>query len=74
MNEKKLVRVRDVMKSGIDIVDRMATVEFTGSAGVLDLMERFDLTKEQALAISDHFPIWAEFSIHEGGQPGRLGL
>ena len=27
MNDKKLVRVRDVMKSGIDIVDRMATVE-----------------------------------------------
>jgi len=55
------------------LFDRMATVEFTGSAGVLDLMEHFDLSKEQALAVSDHFPIWAEFSIHEGGQTGRLG-
>ena len=49
-----------------------ATTEFTGRAGVLNLMRELSLTQDQALEVSDHFPIWAEFSIHEGGQPGRL--
>jgi deoxyribonuclease-1-like protein len=44
-----------------------ATTEFTGRAGVFDLMKEFSLTEAQALAISDHMPIWAEFSVHESG-------
>ena len=49
-----------------------ATVEFTGRAGVFDLIREFNLTMDQALQISDHFPIWAEFSAIEGGQNGRF--
>ncbi|HZZ27158.1 MAG TPA: endonuclease/exonuclease/phosphatase family protein [Pirellulales bacterium] len=54
------------------IFDRTATVEFTGHAGVFDVMREFNLTLNQALEVSDHFPIWAEFSAYEGGARGRL--
>ena len=54
------------------IFNRQATIEYTGRSGVFDLIREFNLTLDQALEISDHFPIWAEFSIYEGGQPGRL--
>jgi deoxyribonuclease-1-like protein len=48
------------------------TNEYTGRSGVIDLVRRFNLTTEQALEVSDHFPIWAEFSIYEGGNRGRV--
>ncbi|QDS92308.1 Endonuclease/Exonuclease/phosphatase family protein [Roseimaritima multifibrata] len=47
------------------LVDRMTTSEFTGSAGVLELVQHLGLTPDQAWAVSDHQPIWAEFSIYE---------
>jgi endonuclease/exonuclease/phosphatase family metal-dependent hydrolase len=54
------------------LFDARATTEFTGRSGVLDLMKQFKLTQDEALSVSDHCPVWAEFSVHEGGQPGRL--
>ena len=54
------------------VFDVQATSEFTGGAGVVNLMQDYKLTLEQALEISDHLPIWAEFDLYEGGQPGRL--
>lgn len=54
------------------LFDRRATVEFTGRAGVLDVMQTYNLTMEQALQVSDHLPVWAEFSITEGGQAGLM--
>lgn len=54
------------------LFNRIATVEYTGRAGVLDLLREYNLTQEQALQISDHLPVWAEFSNYEGGQPGRI--
>jgi endonuclease/exonuclease/phosphatase family metal-dependent hydrolase len=54
------------------IVHRASTTEFTGTAAVFDLMERYNLTMDQALEVSDHMPIWAEFSIYEGGAAGRI--
>ncbi len=54
------------------IFSRAATTEFTGTSGVLDLMSEFQLTQEQAIKVSDHLPIWAEFSIYEGGAVGRV--
>lgn len=44
-----------------------ATTEFTGRAGVFNLMSVFHLTESQALEVSDHFPIWAEFTVRENG-------
>ena len=49
---------------------REATREFTGRAGVLDLQREFGLSLQQALRVSDHLPVWAEFTVYEGGKPG----
>jgi endonuclease/exonuclease/phosphatase family metal-dependent hydrolase len=49
-----------------------ATKEFTGRGGVFDLVAEYNLTIDEAGQISDHFPVWAEFSIYEGGRPGRM--
>jgi len=44
-----------------------ATVEYTGRSGVFDFLREYNLTLEQALQISDHLPVWAEFNGREGG-------
>lgn len=49
-----------------------ATGEFTGKAGSYDFLRKSNLSLESALEVSDHLPIWAEFSVLEGEQPGRL--
>ncbi len=54
------------------IFDPRATAEFTGRAGVLDLMREFKLTWREVSEISDHLPVWAEFSSHEGGGSGHM--
>jgi hypothetical protein len=52
------------------LFDRELTNEFTGRAGVLDLGDFFGLRQEQVKEISDHLPIWAEFSTVELQQGG----
>ncbi len=47
------------------IFDRGLTNEYTGRSGVLDLTDMFGIKTEEALRISDHLPIWAEFSTME---------
>ena len=42
-----------------------ATAEYTGQAGVMDLMQTFALTSEQAKKVSDHMPVWALFTSYE---------
>ncbi len=42
-----------------------ATREYTGRSGVVDFEKAFRLTREQALEVSDHLPVWAEFSAFE---------
>ncbi len=49
-----------------------ATREFTGRTGVFDFMREYNLTIDEALEVSDHLPVWAEFSIYEGGEIGRV--
>lgn len=56
------------------LVNRLSTTEFTGNSGVYDLEAQFGLTREQAQMVSDHLPVWAEFSVVEGGTPGRLAI
>lgn len=50
------------------LIHPLATTEFMGRSGAYDFLKTFNLTMEQASAISDHLPVWAEFSIHEGYQ------
>ena len=47
------------------IFDRGLTNEYTGRSGVLDLTDMFGIKTDEALRISDHLPIWAEFSTME---------
>jgi endonuclease/exonuclease/phosphatase family metal-dependent hydrolase len=54
------------------VFDRNATREYVGRSGVLDFMRDGNLTLEEALEVSDHLPVWAEFSIFEGGTIGRV--
>ncbi|ADB17080.1 Endonuclease/exonuclease/phosphatase [Pirellula staleyi DSM 6068] len=49
-----------------------STTEFTGRGGVYDFMREFNLTQEQALQVSDHLPVWAEFSVIEGGAGSEI--
>ena len=86
----KLAQVRDIFwtvdteptntirKSVYDniIFDRRLTTEFTGRCGVLDMCQMFNCRTEEALRISDHLPIWAEFSSFEqvpGANAALLG-
>jgi len=47
------------------LFNRFATSEFTGRWGVVDVQSVFRLTMDQALEVSDHFPVWAEFHVYE---------
>jgi deoxyribonuclease-1-like protein len=49
------------------VFDRRATTEYTGYSGVLDLATEYNLTLPQALEVSDHLPVWAEFRARQGG-------
>lgn len=53
------------------LLDRRATAEFTGRVEVVDMIREFDLTVPGAQEISEHLPVWAEFSVYEGGQAGH---
>jgi exonuclease III len=54
------------------LFDRLATVEYTGQSGVLDLIRELNLSPQDAVGISEHLPVWAEFSSYEGGQAGHV--
>ena len=54
------------------LFDRRATVEYTGRSGVLDMIREFDLTPQEALEVSQHLPVWAEFSAYENGQASHV--
>ena len=54
------------------IIHQPSTAEFTGRWGVFNFQQQFHLTLDQALEVSDHFPVWAEFSAYESTTPGRV--
>ena len=47
------------------------TGEFTGRWGVFGFETVFGLSRDQALRVSDHLPVWAEFDAWEGGTSRR---
>jgi hypothetical protein len=51
-----------------------ATDEFMGVSGVFDLLRAYNLSSEQSREVSDYLPLWAEFSIYEGGDRGRVAV
>jgi len=54
------------------ILHKPSTTEYSGNSGVYDFMRYKNLSLEQALQVSDHFPVWAEFSIYERDGFGRV--
>jgi deoxyribonuclease-1-like protein len=36
------------------------------------VVRQWNLTEQQALQVSDHFPVWAEFSVYERDFTGRI--
>lgn len=53
------------------VFDTRYTTEYTGYSGVMSLQSEYQLTMDQALVVSDHYPVWAEFSVHENA-PSRV--
>ena len=47
------------------LLDRRMSREFTGRFGVVDFIKDLGLSEEAALNVSDHLPVWAEFSAYE---------
>lgn len=47
------------------LFDRTITTEYTGIFGVVDYQSDYGLSAEQAKRISDHRPVWAEFSAYQ---------
>lgn len=54
------------------LIDRNRTREYTGRLGVVDFQRDFGLTEEQAMMVSDHQPLWAEFSASELPNPSPI--
>ena len=54
------------------LLHAQATNEFTGRGGVYDFLRQYNMSLEEALEVSDHLPVWAEFSIYEGGTAGQI--
>lgn len=91
VNEKKLGRLGEIpgimwaisgqptntrlTKTYDNLIWHQQTAEFTGHSGVLNMMAEYGLSEEQALKVSDHLPVWAEFSAVEApvvaARPGQ---
>ncbi len=54
------------------LIHHPSTAEFVGRAGVYDILRLHNLKLSEALQVSDHMPVWAEFSIYESVKPGRV--
>lgn len=58
------------------VIHQPSTAEYSGRSGVFNFPELYKLPREQALQralqVSDHLPIWAEFSAYEAAAPGRV--
>jgi deoxyribonuclease-1-like protein len=59
--------VRDTELYDNILLEPNFTSEYTGRSGVLSLAKLFGLTIKDALRLSDHNPVWAEFSVDERG-------
>lgn len=54
------------------IIHQPSTTEFSGKWGVYDIQRIHNLSREQVEQVSDHLPVWAEFSAYESATPGRV--
>lgn len=56
------------------LFEQRATVEFVGRHGVVPLLRIYPMDFGQACRMCESLPIWAEFSVYEGGQTPDFAL
>ncbi|MAT73044.1 MAG: endonuclease/exonuclease/phosphatase [Planctomycetaceae bacterium] len=54
------------------VVHQYSTTEYTGRSGIFDVQRQFNLSLDQVEQVSDHVPVWAEFSAFERDYAGRI--
>jgi endonuclease/exonuclease/phosphatase family metal-dependent hydrolase len=54
------------------IIHQPSTTEVGYNSGVYDIVRNLNMTTQQAEAVSDHFPVWAEFSVYERDYAGNV--
>jgi len=54
------------------LIHGLSTTEYVGRSGVLNVMQQINLSMAEAEQVSDHFPVWAEFSAYERDYTGRI--
>lgn len=47
------------------LIHAPSTSEYMGRSGVFNYAQQANMTLDQAESVSDHFPVWAEFSAYE---------
>ncbi|MEO2045344.1 MAG: hypothetical protein ABGX16_02080 [Pirellulales bacterium] len=70
--QKKTTNTRGNRSYDNLVFDQRATTEYLGKSGVLNMMQEFQLSEKEALIVSDHLPIWAEFSAYENSYPKQM--
>jgi deoxyribonuclease-1-like protein len=70
--EGVLTNTRQTKQYDNVVIHQASTTEYTGRSGVFDVIRHYNLTQKQALEVSDHFPVWAEFSVYERDFAGRI--
>lgn len=63
--EQWMTNTRQTKNYDNQVFDSRATVEYTGRSGVFNFQQLYQISLDQALQVSDHFPIWGEYSIFE---------
>lgn len=54
------------------LVHLPSTTEYVGRSGVFNFGQAFNLTPSEAEQVSNHFPVWAEFSAYERDYSGGI--
>jgi deoxyribonuclease-1-like protein len=65
VRENWVTNVRENRNFDNIVFDERWTSEWDGRGGVFNFRREFQLSLEDALTVSDHFPVWATFSIFE---------
>ncbi len=62
---------REKMNYDNIVFDANSTLEFSGRSGVLNFRRAYAIESlEDAISVSDHFPVWAQFSCQERSTTG----
>lgn len=54
------------------LIHTPSTSEYMGRSGVYNYAQQANMTLDQAESVSDHFPVWAEFSAYERDYNGHI--